>query len=224
MIEIDRVSVRFDGRVALDSVSLAIAGGRTALLGANGSGKSTLARLMNGLCLPSEGTVRVDGLDTSSHGRQVRRLVGFVFQNPDNQIVFPVVHEDMRFGLRNIGVPRGEIGAIVEATLSRFGLSHLRDRQAHTLSGGEKQLLALAGVVAMSPAYIVFDEPTTLLDLRNRNRVAQVIAGLEMPTIIATHDLDLAAACDRAVVLDGGKIVFAGDAAQAVAIYRERMA
>lgn len=224
MIELDRVSVRFDQRLVLDAVSLSIAGMRTAVLGANGSGKSTLSRLFNGLCLPDEGSVRVKGLDTRSHGRDVRRLVGFVFQNPDNQIVFPLVHEDVRFGLKNMGVARQDIDAKVEAALSRFGLWHLRDRHTHKLSGGEKQLLAIAGVVAMAPAFIVLDEPTTLLDLRNRNHVAQVMAGLEMPTLVVTHDLDLAAACERVLVLDQGRIIFDGEAGPAIAFYKEQMA
>lgn len=224
MIEIDNVSVRFGDSTVLRSLTLTLQEKRIAILGANGSGKSTFIRLLNGLCLPDEGLVRVDGLDTRRNARDVRRLVGFMFQNPDNQIVFPVVHEDVRFGLKNLGVPRQDMDAMVEQALTRFGLWHLRDHQTHTLSGGQKQLLALAGIVAMQPRYLVFDEPTTLLDLRNRNRVVETFAGLEMPTVIVTHDLELAAMSERVIVLDEGRIFFDGAPGEAIARYREKMA
>lgn len=221
MISFDRVTVRFGNHTALQSFDLSISEQRVAVIGANGSGKSTLARLVNGLCLPSEGAVSVDGFDTKTHGRDVRRLVGFVFQNPDNQIVFPVVEDDLRFGLKNLGLGKPDIDRIVDETLARFGLADLRKRQTHTLSGGQKQMLALAGVVAMQPRYIVLDEPTTLLDLRNRNIVVQAIRSLDATAIVVTHDLDLAAGFERVVVVNEGGVVHDGEAAQAIAVYRE---
>src|SRR5690606_18082176 len=154
------------------------------VVGANGSGKSTLVRLLNGLALPASGSVRVDGLDTASRTREVRRKVGFVFQNPDNQIIYPVVAEDLAFGLRNLGVPRAEIEARVQAGLDRLGIGHLADRPSHGLSGGEKQMVALAAVLVMEPSVIVFDEPTTLLDLRNRNRLRDIISALPQSAIV----------------------------------------
>ncbi|SLN47383.1 energy-coupling factor ABC transporter ATP-binding protein [Oceanibacterium hippocampi] len=223
MISLDDVTVRFGDRTVLQSVSLAIPEFRVAVLGPNGSGKSTFARLLNGLLLPTEGAVRVDGLDTRTDGRRVRRQVGFVFQNPDNQIVFPIVDEDVRFGLKNLGYGAAETERTVAEVLERFDLTACRHERTHTLSGGQKQLLALAGVLAMRPGYIVFDEPTTLLDLRNRNRVIAAIGALETPAIVVTHDLDFAAGFERVIVFDEGQIVCDGPAGIAIEHYRERM-
>jgi biotin transport system ATP-binding protein len=223
MIELEHVIVRFGDREVLSISELRITERRVAVIGANGSGKSTFARLLNGLCLPSEGTVRIDGLDTRHQGREVRRRVGFVFQNPDNQIVFPLVEDDLRFGLKNLGLAKRDVERAVGDSLARFHLSDQRGRQTHTLSGGQKQLLALAGVTAMRPDYIVFDEPTTLLDLRNRNRVAAMIAELDLTAILVTHDLELAATFGRVIFLDEGRIVSDGDAERSVASYRQMM-
>ncbi|MHB2263880.1 energy-coupling factor ABC transporter ATP-binding protein [Aliihoeflea sp. PC F10.4] len=224
MIRFSGVSHRFGEREVLKPLSLDLAERRIAVIGANGSGKSTFARLINGLLTPTKGWVSVDGLDTAKDGKAVRAVVGFVFQNPDNQIVYPVVKEDLAFGLKNRKVDKGEVAQRVEASLARFGLSHLAKEQAHRLSGGEKQMLAIAGVTITEPRYIVFDEPTTLLDLRNKRLVARTIAGLNETAIIVTHDLDLIADFERVLVFEKGGIAFDGPPREAVAHYLELMA
>ena len=180
-------------------------------------------RLINGLLAPTSGSVSVDGLDTKSDGKEVRGKVGFVFQNPDNQIVYPVVEEDLAFGLKNRKLPKDEIARKVDAGLARFGLSHLAKEQTHRLSGGEKQMLAIAGVTILDPQIIIFDEPTTLLDLRNKRRVARTISELDEMAIIVTHDLDLVADFDRALVFDDGEIVLDGQPAEAIRHYESLM-
>lgn len=223
MIKIRDVSHRFGERTVLHELSLSLDERRIALVGANGSGKSTFARLLNGLVVPTSGSVFVDGLDTKAHGREVRRRVGFVFQNPDNQIVYPIVEEDLAFGLKNIGVTGQALEARIEAELGRFGLTHLRNQSAHLLSGGEKQLLAIAGVLVMRPACIVFDEPTTMLDFRNKRMVARFVAELDQQVITVTHDLDLIMDYDRVIVFDEGRIVADDLPGPGTRAYIERM-
>lgn len=219
MIELSQVSHRYGEREVLRDVSLTLRERRVAVLGANGSGKSTLARLLNGLLVPTAGNVCVDGLDTATHGAAVRRLVGFVFQNPDAQIVLPTVGEDVAFGLRNRDLPRPEIDRRVETVLAAHGLNGHRDHPAHLLSGGQKQLLALCGVLVIEPAYLVLDEPTTSLDHRNAREIREVLLTVEPVAIVITHDLELAARCDRAVVLEDGQVRFDGAPDVAIADY-----
>lgn len=207
MIEIQNVSLTLDDNPILHEVTLTLTEKRIAIVGSNGSGKSSFARLLNGLRKPSEGRVLVDGYDTQTEGRKVRRRVGFVFQNPDNQIVFPIVEEDVAFGLKNLRVPVAEREQMVDEVLNRYGLLSKRKQPSHTLSGGQKQLLAIAGVLVMKPAYVVLDEPTTLLDLRNKLRVSQAIDGLDQTAIMVTHDLDLVENFDRVIVFDQGRII-----------------
>lgn len=221
VLELDGVHVSFDGRPVLVDVTARLAERRIGVIGENGSGKSTFARLLNGLVRPDAGRVRVDGLDTAEHAREVRAKVGFVFQNPDNQIVFPIVAEDMAFGLKNLGVPKSTIPGRVADALAEFGIGHLADRQSHLLSGGEKQLVALAAVMVMRPDVVVFDEPTTLLDLKNRNRIRDAIARMPQSAVVVTHDLDLLDGFDRVLVVHQGRIARDGDPADAVAWYRE---
>jgi len=207
MIEVRDVNLTFDDRPVLRDISLSLKERRIAILGSNGSGKSSFARLLNGLRLPTHGNVLVDGLDTRTDGRRIRRKVGFVFQNPDNQIVFPIVEEDVAFGLKNLGMPLAERTRKAEEILGHYGLLHHRALPSHLLSGGQKQLLAIAGVLVMEPDYLVMDEPTTLLDLRNKLKIAQAIAALEQPAIVVTHDLDLVADFDRIIVFEEGRIL-----------------
>lgn len=196
---------------------------RIAVIGANGSGKSTLARLTNGLALPSAGTVRVNGLDTGRDGAAVRRQVGFVFTDPDAQLVMPTPVEDVALSLRRLGLSGEARDSHVRAVLSRFGLAARADQAVHALSGGQKQLLALAGVLATEPAVLVCDEPTTLLDLRWRRVVDELIDGLEQQVLLVTHDLDAAARADRVLVVDHARVVFDGDPAAAVDHYVDLM-
>jgi biotin transport system ATP-binding protein len=222
-IELRGVRHRFGVREVLRGIDLALTERRVAIVGGNGSGKSTLARLLNALLLPSEGKVLVDGIDTSKDAKAVRRRVGFVFQDPDMQIVYPTVEEDVAFGLRNRGLPRDEVARRVDAALARFGLAEHRSWPAHLLSGGQKQLLAIASALVLEPAWIVFDEPTTLLDLRNRLHIAAVIRELPQAAIVVSHDLDLVSEADRVIVLDGGRVVADDAPAAAIAAYVARM-
>jgi biotin transport system ATP-binding protein len=223
-IELAGVHHAYGERVVLDGLDLRLTEHRVGVVGANGSGKSTFARLLNGLVVPSAGTVLVDGLDTRTAVREVRRRVGFVFQDPDAQIVHPTVAEDAAYGLENQGVPPAERAERVAEVLDRYGLAGHADHPAHLLSGGQKQLLAIAGVQVMRPARIVFDEPTTLLDLVNARRVAQVIAGLPQSVVVVTHDLDLLEGFERVLVMDAGRVVEDGPAEQSLRGYRKLMA
>ncbi|MDR3518336.1 MAG: ABC transporter ATP-binding protein [Azospirillaceae bacterium] len=224
MIVLQQVSHRFGDKTVLHGLTLSLAERRIGVVGANGSGKSTFARLLNGLVMPSSGQVAIDGLDSRRDTRALRRKVGFVFQDPDNQIVMPTVAEDIAFGLRNLGLPRDEITRRTDAILESQGLMALRDQAAHLLSGGEKQMLAIAAVLVMAPAYIVFDEPTTLLDLRNRRQIARIIAALPQVAIVVTHDLDLIQDFERVIVLDQGRLVRDGPAADVIPFYQAMMA
>ncbi|HEY0524971.1 MAG TPA: ABC transporter ATP-binding protein [Stellaceae bacterium] len=223
LIRLEEVSVSLGGKSVLEGLNVTLAERRIAIVGPNGSGKSTLARLLNGLVLPDRGRVLVDDLDTRKSVRDVRRRVGFVFQNPDNQIVFPIVAEDMAFGLKNVGIPKAEIPGRVAEALHQFGISHLADRPSHALSGGEKQLVALASVMVMRPEIVVFDEPTTLLDLRNRNRIRDAIAAMPQAAIVVTHDLDIVGDFARALVIDGGRIAADDAPDAAIRWYREHL-
>jgi biotin transport system ATP-binding protein len=225
-IVLDAVAVRvaIDGRPApktlLRELSLNLTERRIGIIGSNGSGKSTLLRLINGLVAPTEGTVRVDGADTVRAVREVRRRVGFVFTDPLSQLVMPTGREDVELSLRRSVRNGAERRARAEAVLDRFGLLPLADQSIYELSGGERQLLALAAVLAVSPDVLVLDEPSTLLDLRNRELLRRTLAGLQQQVILSTHDLELAEDMDRVLVVDSGRVVFDGGPAAAVAHYR----
>ncbi|GIG28798.1 cobalt ABC transporter ATP-binding protein [Cellulomonas marina] len=205
----------------LGPVTLRLTERRVAVVGANGSGKSTLARLLNGLVLPSRGRVLVDGLDTDTDGPAVRRRVGFLLTDPAAQVVLPTPLEDVALSLRRRLPDARAREAEARAVLARFGLAHRADTPVQALSGGQRQLLALAGVLAVEPALLVADEPTTLLDLRWRRHVDALLEGLPQRVVQVTHDLAAAARADRVLVVDDGRIVFDGDAAEGVAHYRD---
>ncbi len=224
LIETVGVTHRYGERTVLADVDVRLDEQRIGIVGANGSGKSTFARLLNGLVLPTEGRVRVDGLDTRSDGRLVRRRVGFCFTDPDAQIVMPTVVEDVAFGLRRRGLSRGEARARVHATLAAYGLADHADHPAHLLSGGQKQLLALASVLVTEPAVLVMDEPTTLLDQRNARLVSRLVAGLPQQVLLVTHHLDLLDGFDRVLVFDEGRLVCDDLPPTAIAHYGRRMA
>lgn len=228
MIEVDGVThaygIEGSRRTVLSDVSVNLTERRIGIIGANGSGKSTFVRLLNGLVLPTEGLVRVAGLDTRRHGKEVRRLVGFCFTDPDAQIVMPTVREDIAFGLRRRGLTKPEIGMRVSGALEAYGLADHADHPAHLLSGGQKQLLALASVLVTEPQILVLDEPTTLLDLRNQSLVSGVVRGLEQQVLLVTHHLDLLEGFDRVLVFDETKLVFDGPVEPALDHYRRLMA
>lgn len=220
----DGVSHTFGERAVLRDIRLQITEHRVGIVGANGSGKSTLARMINGLVTPADGTVHVRGLDVAKQAREVRRLVGFIFTNPDNQIVMPTVQEDVAFSLRRRGLTASEVSARTSAALERFGLSAHADHPAHRLSGGQKQLLALAAVLVGEPAILVADEPTTLLDARNARRMGELMRGLTQQLIVVTHHMELLDDFDRVLVLDEGRVVADDVPARALQEYRALLA
>jgi biotin transport system ATP-binding protein len=227
-IVLDRVVVRVptadDDAVILRETSLTLTEQRIAVIGANGSGKSTLARLLNGLVTPSSGTVTVDGLDVAREGRAVRRKVAFSFTDPAAQLVMPTALEDVALSLRRTHRDKGVRRDAAYAILDSFGLADLSDQSVHTLSGGQRQLLALAGVLATGPDVLVADEPTTLLDLANTRRVGDLLLSLPQQVVLVTHDLELAAGCERGIVVADGAVTFDGPAGSAVDHYRAAVA
>lgn len=187
-----------------------------AVLGHNGSGKSTLAKHFNGILMPTEGRVTVDGIDTRDEGRlfDLRRRVGMVFQNPDNQMVATIVEEDVAFAPENLGVPRDEIRRRVDRALETVGMSDFKRHAPHMLSGGQKQRVAIAGVLAMEPEILVMDEPTAMLDPIGRFEVLETVKRLNreqgMTVALITHYMDEAVQADRVVVVDSGRIAMEG--------------
>ena len=223
MIQIEAVSHRYGDREVLSDINLALVEERIGVIGANGSGKSTLARLLNGLVVPSTGRVLVEGMDTARDGAGVRRKVAFVFSDPDAQIVMPTVAEDVAFSLRRHGLGKEEVADRVCEVLTRFGLGGHTDHPAHLLSSGQKQLLALASVLVTEPEVLVCDEPTTLLDLRNSRQVAGLLAGLPQRVVLVTHDLELVQGWQRVLVINEGRVVADGPAAQSIRHYQALM-
>ncbi|GAC69882.1 energy-coupling factor ABC transporter ATP-binding protein [Gordonia soli] len=223
MIEFSGIGHAFDGRTVLRDVSLTLGERRIGIVGANGSGKSTLARMINGLVVPDSGTVTVDGLDVARNKRAVRRNVGFIFSDPDRQIIMPTVREDIELSLTRIESDKVARRERALAVLERFGLGDHADHPAQRLSGGQKQLLALASILVTEPKVIVADEPTTLLDLRNSRMLRQVFAGLDEQLVVLTHDLDLVDDFDRVLVMEEGRVVVDDGPGPALARYREMM-
>jgi biotin transport system ATP-binding protein len=219
VIRLEGVAHRYGGRVVLDAVDLELAEHRIGIVGANGCGKSTLARLLNGLVVPTAGRVSVGGLDTRRDGAAVRRRVGFVFTDPDAQIVMPTVAEDVAFSLRRSGLSTPQVRERVAVALERVGLTDHSDHPAHMLSGGQKQLLALTSVLAAEPAVLVCDEPTTLLDARNARRVLALLAEIPQQVVLVTHHLEQLTGFDRVLVLDEGRVVADDVPAIALKVY-----
>ncbi|MBN1400402.1 MAG: energy-coupling factor transporter ATPase [Anaerolineae bacterium] len=201
---------------ALQGVDLEIGAGEyVAVVGHNGSGKSTLAKCLNGLLLPQEGQVLVDGLDTGDDAalRAIRAKVGIVLQNPDNQFIAPSIEEELAFGPENLGLPRAELRQRVEEALAQAGLADVRDRNPHLLSTGQKARLAIASILAMRPRCLILDESTALLDPLSRAEVLALMARLHaegLAIIAITHSMDEAALAGRVAVLDQGRLVMQG--------------
>ena len=215
MIELRDVSFAYEaGRAALDGVSLRIAPGEAVgLIGANGAGKSTLMKALLGLIEP-RGEVLVDGVRVEKRTlANIRRKLGYVLQDADDQMFMPTVLEDMLFGPMNYGLSREEAEARADAALERLGLMELKHRHNHRLSGGEKRMAAIATILAMRPEAILMDEPTSNLDPRNRRRVIEIVRELPQTRLIATHDLDMVLdTCDRVLLLADGRLVADGPA------------
>lgn len=222
IIKFDNVSFAYEledeGVVnAVNDFSLNVPEGQfLAVLGHNGCGKSTVAKLINGILVPNKGKVTVEGMDTSDEEKTVdiRRIVGMVFQNPDNQIVATIVEDDVAFGPENLGVEPSEIRKAVDNALKAVGMYEFRNREPHRLSGGQKQRVAIAGVLAMKTRCIVMDEPTAMLDPQGRKEVMDTVMKLNkelgITVILITHYMDEAVKADRVVVMDGGRIAMDG--------------
>lgn len=224
MIRLRAVTHRYLDRTVLRDVSVDLTEDKVGVIGANGSGKSTLARMLNGLVVPSEGTVTVDGLDTRREGAAVRRRVGFLFSDPDAQIVMPTVAEDLAFSLRRAKLPAEEVRERVAAAAQEHGLGGHLDHPCHLLSSGQKQMLALAAVRIANPQILVCDEPTTLLDLRNTAHVMNVLRTAAEQVVLVTHALDLVQQWPRVLLIEEGRLVDDGPGQQVVAHYRRSCA
>ena len=204
-------------KYAVKGVNLEVKKGEfLVILGHNGSGKSTIAKHMNALVIPSEGTVVVDGLDTSKPENvwDIRSKAGMVFQNPDNQLVATIVEEDVAFGPENLGIEPSEIRKRVDSSLEKVGMTKYKRHAPHLLSGGQKQRIAIAGILAIEPQCIIFDEPTAMLDPSGRKDVLKTIKDLNknhgITVVLITHYMDEAAQADRIIVMDGGNIKMEG--------------
>jgi len=220
-IRFEQAGLRYGPQIALQPLTLTLSERRIAIIGLNGSGKSSFARMINGLAKPTTGRVIVGGLDTIADAKAVLGKVGFIFQSPQNQIILPVVRDDIAFGLKNRGLAKPAVEAAVEAVLERLGARHLADRRAHELSGGELQLAALCAVLVTGPDILILDEPTNQLDLRNRGRVETMIGDLPEKVIVISHDLALIDNFDRVLVFDQGRLVADGAPGDSIPRYRE---
>ena len=222
-ITLNQVDVTLNGVSILSDLNLHLAEQRIGVIGANGAGKSTFARLLNGLILPSRGTVTVDGLETAKAKKITLQKVGLVLQNPEHQIILPIVEEDLAFSLKARGLKKSEVQQKVDEILAHYNLSHLKQRATYTLSGGQKQLLAIASVLINAPDVIVFDEPTTLLDHRNKRQIQRVITALPQAVVVLTHDFALLEDFERVIVLDAGKVIADAKPQQAIDFYLDHL-
>lgn len=223
MISIRNLSHRYDDWPVLHDISLELEEQRIALIGANGSGKSTLARMLNGLLLPEQGEVFVNGVDVRRKPVEARRQVGFIFSDADSQIIMPTVAEDVALGLRRFNYTPQRAREEVTSVLKRYGLHRHAEHSAHLLSGGQKQMLALASVLATRPNVLICDEPTTLLDLHNVELFVETIRGLDQQVILLTHQLEIIEDFDRVLVIDEGRVYFDGAPHEAIARYQARV-
>lgn len=213
MIEFENVSFSYEKKIpVLKNLSFSINEGESVgLIGANGAGKSTIMKIMLGL-IPCDGEVRVDGVPVKKENLpEIRRKLGFVLQNSDNQMFMPTVYEDMMFAPRNYGLSKEEAEEKVDKVLAELGLTELKHRYNHKISGGEKRMAAIATVLAMEPQAVLMDEPSTALDPMNRRTVINAINKLTMTKLIASHDLDMILdTCDRVILISNGEIVADG--------------
>ncbi len=223
-IAFEGVEVRRAGRLLLSLPALRLDARRIGVIGDNGSGKSTMLRLINGLLLPSSGRVVVTGLETARHRKELPAQVGFVFQNPDHQLIFPTVGEEIAFGLTERGMPARQARRQALALLEQHGCTGWADRNVNELSGGQKQLVCVLAVLATKPSILVMDEPFSSLDLPTRLTLSRKIMSLPQQIVMASHDLELLARLDRVIWLDAGRIREDGSPADVLPVYRAHAA
>ncbi len=220
LIEFESVSVSFDAKTALDDINLKLDQKRIGVIGLNGSGKSTFARLLNGLITPTSGRVSVGGVNPATDPKAARSQTGFIFSNPDVQIIMPTVLEDVSFTLRQSGLTKDEIASKALASLERFGIGHLANQAAHSLSSGQKQLLAISAIMVSEPKLIVADEPTALLDLANARLVSRVLLEqIDQQVVLITHDLRLANECDILLRFADARLLEVGEPSPVISSY-----
>lgn len=223
VLAVEGVTVTIDtgteNRTLLTDISVELTAPTTAVLGLNGSGKSTFLKLFNGLTQASAGRVLVHGVDVAEHVAQVRRRVGLLFSDPQAQLIMPTGVEDVELSLPGIKDRDARRARALEL-LGERGVAHRAENSVYSLSGGEKQLTALTAVLATAPQVLLLDEPTTLLDLRNRLRLMDLLGSLPQQLVISTHDLDLAATCQEAVVIHGGRLIAQGRTEEILGLYR----
>ncbi|MFT8358135.1 energy-coupling factor ABC transporter ATP-binding protein [Bifidobacterium aquikefiri] len=220
-IHTTRLNYSINQRLILNNVSCELSAKSIAILGTNGSGKSTFLRLIDGLERRTSGDLQVLGLDPSRKAKELHHRIGFVFTNPDTQIIMPTVAEDVAFSLHGAVMSKQEKTERVKKQLADFHLSQFANQPAHSLSGGQKQMLALAGILIRDPQLLLADEPTTMLDLPNAERISHVLLGNHSrPVIIATHDLELASHCELAMHFHNGQIVEIAESGKVIEDYR----
>jgi biotin transport system ATP-binding protein len=219
------VKVQFDGKTVLAIDDLSLTAKTIAVIGANGSGKSTFARLLNGLAKPSTGQVLVNEIDVIAEPKRAVSQAGFIFSNPDVQIVMPTLIEDVEFSLRSVGLSKAEQNSQAMAALDAVGLKHLADAPAQSLSSGQKQLLAIAAITVRKPRLVIADEPTALLDLGNAKQIAKLLlAPVADQVVLVTHDMKLAGLCEVAVHFDQGRLISVGAPKDVIARYEKMFA
>lgn len=213
MIQIKNLDFKYEDELILKNINLKIGGSTyTAIIGANGSGKTTLAKHLNALLIPTKGSILVDNIDTKKDQFNVRKNVGFVFQNPEDQLIHSIVEEDIAFGLENLGIETKDMKKMVNNIMNALDIEYLAKKNVNMISAGQKQLVALAGILVMTPKYIVFDEPTTVLDNKNKTNIVRIIKKLnkknKIGIILVTNLLSDIKYAENVIVLNKGKIIF----------------
>ncbi|MCS4536347.1 energy-coupling factor ABC transporter ATP-binding protein [Corynebacterium sp. HS2168-gen11] len=219
-IRFEHVCLQYDQRLILDNISIELNEPRIGIIGRNGGGKSSFIRMINGLTRPTSGTVEVLGKDVAKQAKQIRQQVGFIFSDAENQIIMPTVLDDVMFSLKQRKIPRGQRRQAAERILEQFHLAQHNNQSPHLLSGGEKQLLALASVLALEPEIIIADEPTTLLDLGNRLYLQDIFANLSQQLIVVSHDLEFLRGFDRILCIDNHHIAADGMPHEVIRFYQ----